>query len=107
MRTRELFRYLVAMIIALSTTVNAMAQERALKIYFNEYANDETTPRMYVTDDHPNGEYDVPLGVTVSAEGVAWAKEARFFGGLTQGVNDRLLADYVRDENGNYYTEYI
>ena len=105
MRTGKYFKYLMAMIVALSTSVNAMAQERALKIYFNEYANGETTPRMYVTDDHPNGEYDVPLGVTVSAEGMAWAKEARFFGGLTQGVNDRLLADYVRDENGNYYTD--
>lgn len=103
MRTRNIFRYLIAIIIALGTTVNAMAQERNLKIYFNQYTEGATAPIMLVTDD--NNAYDIPAGVTVSAEGVAWAKESRFFGGLTQGVNDRLLADYIRDGNGNYYKD--
>ena len=76
MRTRELLKYLVVMIMALNTSFNAMAQERALKIYFNEYANGETTPRMYVTDDHPNSEYDIPSGVTVSQNGAEWASGA-------------------------------
>lgn len=103
MRTRNIFRYLIAIIIALGTTVNAMAQERNLKIYFNQYTEGATAPIMLVTDD--NNAYDIPAGVTVSAEGVAWAKESRFFGGLTQGVNDRLLADYIRDGKGNYYKD--
>ena len=94
MRTRELFRYLVAMIIALSTTVNAMAQERNLKIYFNEYVEGATgAPIMLVTDD--NNSYGLPAGLTYSSEGMAWAKEARFFEWVNQDVKDRLIADYV------------
>ena len=109
MRTRSIFRYLIAIIIALGTTVNAMAQQRNLKIYFNQYtgATDNNgnliPPILLVTDD--NSAYDIPAGVTVTAEGVAWAKDARFFEWISQDVNDRLLADYVRDENGNYYTD--
>ena len=94
MRTRELFRYLVAMIIALSTTVNAMAQERNLKIYFNQYVEGATgAPIMLVTDD--NNSYGLPAGLTYSSEGMAWAKEARFFEWVNQDVKDRLIADYV------------
>ena len=109
MRTRNIFRYLLAIIIALGTTANAMAQQRNLKIYFNQYtgATDNNgnliPPILLVTDD--NSAYDIPAGVTVTAEGVAWAKDARFFEWISQDVNDRLLADYVRDENGNYYTD--
>ena len=104
MRTRSIFRYLIAIIIALGTTVNAMAQQRNLKIYFNQYTEGATgDPIMLVTDD--NNAYDLPAGVTVSAQGVAWAKDARFFEWISQDVNDRLLADYLRDENGNYYTD--
>lgn len=95
MRTQRISRYLTAMIIALGTSFNVFAQQRSLKIYFNEYANGETKPRMYVTDDHPNSEYDVPSGVTVSHEGVAWANNARFFEWVKQDVTDRLVADYV------------
>ena len=94
MRTRELFRYLVAMIIALSTTVNAMAQQRNLKIYFNEYVEGATgAPIMLVKDD--NDSYGLPAGLTYSSEGMAWAKEARFFEWVNQDVKDRLIADYV------------
>ena len=94
MRTREIFRYLVAMIIALSTTVNAMAQERNLKIYFNQYVEGATgAPIMLVTDD--NNSYGLPAGLTYSSEGMAWAKEARFFEWVNQDVKDRLIADYV------------
>ena len=109
MRTRNIFRYLLAIIIALGTTANAMAQQRNLKIYFNQYtgATDNNgnliPPILLVTDD--NSAYDIPAGVTVTAEGVSWAKDARFFEWINQDVNDRLLADYVRDENGNYYTD--
>ena len=104
MRTRNIFRYLLAIIIALGTTANAMAQQRNLKIYFNQYTEGATgDPIMLVTDD--NNAYDLPAGVTVSAQGVAWAKDARFFEWISQDVNDRLLADYLRDENGNYYTD--
>ncbi len=81
------------MIIALSTTVNAMAQQRNLKIYFNEYVTGETAPRIYYTDD--NDKYDTPLGVTVSPEGVAWAGKSRFFEWIEQDVTDRIMADYV------------
>ena len=93
MRTRELFRYLVAMIIALSTTVNAMAQQRNLKIYFDEYADGKTAPKMLMTDD--NDSYGLPAGLTYWSEGMAWAKEARFFEWVNQDVKDRLIADYV------------
>ena len=94
MRTREIFRYLVAMIIALSTTVNAMAQQRNLKIYFNQYVEGATgAPIMLVTDD--NNSYGLPAGLTYSSEGMAWAKEARFFEWVNQDVKDRLIADYV------------
>lgn len=99
MRTRELFRYLVAMIIALSTTVNAMAQQRNLKIYFNQYVEGATgAPIMLVKDD--NDSYGLPAGLTYSSEGMAWAKEARFFEWVNQDVKDRLIADYVT-KNGN------
>lgn len=97
MRTREIFRYLVAMIIALSTTVNAMAQERNLKIYFNEHSDTATGPRIYVTDD--NSKYGIPLGTKVSAEGLTWATGARWFSIFQQSVTDRVLADY-EDESG-------
>ena len=90
----------MAMIIALGTSANVFAQQRNLKIYFNEYADGDTIPRMYVTDDHPNGEYDVPLGVTVSHEGVTWAGTSRFFEWITTDVTDRVMADYVKGSNG-------
>ena len=93
MRTRRFYKYLMAMIIALGTTVNVFAQERALKIYFNEYKEGETAPRMLVTDD--NNAYDIPAGVTVSSEGVAWAGKSRFFEWVQQSVTDRIMADYL------------
>lgn len=93
MRTREIFMYLVAMIIALGTSVNAMAQQRNLKIYFNKYVEGATAPIMLVTDD--NNTYDIPSGVTVSSEGVVWAGKSRFFEWIQQSVTDRLMADYV------------
>lgn len=84
----------MAMIIALGTTANVFAQEeRALKIYFNEYKEGETAPRMLVTDD--NNAYDIPAGVTVSSEGVAWAGKSRFFEWVQQSVTDRIMADYL------------
>lgn len=96
MRTRRFYKYLMAMIIALGTTANVFAQERNLKIYFNEYSDTATGPRILVTDDHPNDEYDVPLGVTVSRiEGVAWAGKSRFFEWITTDVTDRVMADYL------------
>ena len=94
MRTREIFRYLMAMIIALGTTVNVFAQERNLKIYFNQYVEGATgAPIMLVKDD--NDSYGLPAGLTYSSEGMAWAKEARFFEWVNQDVKDRLIADYV------------
>ena len=99
MRTQRISRYLTAMIIALGTSFNVFAQQRSLKIYFNEYANGETKPRMYVTDDHPDSEYDVPVGVTVAQEGVAWAGKSRFFEWITTDVTDRVMVDYVQ-KNG-------
>ena len=99
MRTQRISRYLTAMIIALGTSFNVFAQERNLKIYFNEYADGETTPRMFVTDDHPNSEYDIPLGMTVTSEGLAWAGKSRFFEWIQQDVTDRVMADYVK-KNG-------
>ena len=45
MRTRNIFRYLLAIIIALGTTANAMAQQRNLKIYFNQYTEGATAPK--------------------------------------------------------------
>ena len=64
-----------------------------MKIYFNEYKEGETAPRMLVTDD--NNAYDIPAGVTVSSEGVAWAGKSRFFEWVQQSVTDRIMADYL------------
>lgn len=99
MRTRELFRYLVAMIIALSTTVNAMAQQRNLKIYFNANNGTSSSPVKLVTDD--NNAYDLPAGVEVLYEGVVWANKARYWEMFQQDVTDRLVAAYEKDRNGN------
>ena len=99
MRTREIFKYLAVMIMALNTSVNAMAQQRNLKIYFNQYVEGAETPTLLVTDD--NDDYDIPAGVSVSAEGVVWASGYRIFEGWQSASNDRLLAEYLRDKNGN------
>ena len=100
MRTRRFYKYLMAMIIALGTTANVFAQQRALKIYFNEYKEGEKAPRMLVTDD--NNAYDLPAGVTVKSEGVAWAGKSRFFEWVQQSVTDRVMADYVsKDDKKN------
>ena len=99
MRTRELFKYLTVMIMALNTSVNAMAQQRNLKIYFNQYVEGAETPTLLVTDD--NDDYDIPAGVSVSAEGVVWASGYRIFEGWQSASNDRLLAEYLKDKNGN------
>ena len=97
MRTSKYFRYLVAMIIALNTSVNVFAQQRNLKIYFNEYVDGgPSTPQMLVTDD--NNQYGIPLGVTVSSNGVVWANNARLFEWIKPEVTDRLLADYIGND---------
>ena len=57
MRTREIFKYLAVMIMALNTSVNAMAQQRNLKVYFNQYVSDGVAPTMLVTDDY--NKYDL------------------------------------------------
>ena len=96
MRTREIFRYLVAMIIALSTTVNAMAQQRALKIYFNENGDTATGPRILVKDD--NGNYELPKGLKVTLGGAVWADKARFWEMFQQDVSDRVIAAYTASD---------
>lgn len=98
MRTCRFYKYLMAMIIALGTSVNVFAQQRNLKIYFNQYVKGATgAPSIKVTDD--NEAYGVPLGLEVSANGVAWANSARFFEWISQDVTDRLVADYVIKNN--------
>lgn len=96
MRTREIFRYLVAMIIALSTTVNAMAQQRALKIYFNENGDTATGPRILVKDD--NGNYELPKGLKVTLGGAVWADKARFWEMFQRDVSDRVIAAYTASD---------
>lgn len=99
MRKGKLLRYLIAMIMALSTSANVFAQERVLKIYFNETSDTATGPRIFVTDDHPNSSYDIPFGTKVSAQGSTWATGARWFGLLQQTVTDRILANYEDSEH--------
>ena len=96
MRTREIFRYLVAMIIALSTTANAMAQQRALKIYFNENGDTATGPRILVKDD--NGNYELPKGLKVTLGGAVWADKARFWEMFQRDVSDRVIAAYTASD---------
>ncbi len=96
MRTREIFRYLVAMIIALSTMVNAMAQQRALKIYFNENGDTATGPRILVKDD--NGNYELPKGLKVTLGGAVWADKARFWEMFQRDVSDRVIAAYTASD---------
>ena len=93
MRTRNIFRYLLAIIIALGTTVNTMAQQRNLKIYFSKYVEGgPAVPQMLVTDD--NNTYDIPAGITISSEGLVWATSHRLFEGWHGSNTDRLIADY-------------
>lgn len=95
MRTRRFYKYLMAMIIALGTTVNVFAQERGLKIYFSENVNGGT-PQILVTDD--NNSYDLPDGLTVTPEGVVWADKARYWEFFQQNVSDRVIADYTSSD---------
>ena len=96
MRTREILRYLVAMIIALSTTVNAMAQQRNLKIYFNENGDTATGPRILLKDD--NGKYELPKGLKVTLGGAVWADKARFWKMFQRDVSDRVIAAYTASD---------
>ena len=88
MRTRNIFRYLLAIIIALGTTVNTMAQQRNLKIYFNQY----TQGTMGAPEVLLKG--DVPYSVSVTSEGMTWATSHRLFEFWHGKNQDRLLADF-------------
>ena len=96
MRTRNIFRYLLAIIIALGTTANAMAQQRALKIYFNENGDTATGPRILVKDD--NGNYELPKGLKVTLGGAVWANKARFWEMFQRDVSDRVIAAYTASD---------
>ena len=94
MRTRNIFRYLLAIIIALGTTVNAMAQQKTMKIYFeqNPGAGNNSIPKVTCRG-------DIPLtDMIVTPEGAIWAKNYRIIEGFTGTPIDRILAGYV-DEN--------
>ena len=95
MRTRRFFKYLMAMIIALGTSVNAMAQQKTMKIYFEQNlsgAENSATPPFTLRG-------DIPLtGVMISPTGVVWANGYRWFSGWHGTATDRLLAAYV-DKN--------
>ena len=96
MRTRELLKYLVVMIMALNTSFNAMAQKN-LKIFFKTAVQDvenNNTPRFQLGGDVPAP----ALGLVVKPEGVRWANGYRFFSGWHGTPTDRLIAAYV-DEN--------
>ena len=95
MRTRNIFRYLLAIIIALGTTANAMAQQRALKIYFSAN-NGGTAPQILVTDD--NNSYNLPANLTVTANGAVWANKARYWEVFQQDVTDRVIAAYTASD---------
>ena len=90
MRTRRFYKYLMAMIIALGTSVNAMAQTqtRYLKVYFNQYTQGTTgAPEVLLKG-------DVPYNVSVTSEGVVWATSHRLFEGWHGDNEDRLIADF-------------
>ena len=77
MRTRELLKYLVVMIMALNTSFNAMAQKN-LKIFFKTAVQDvenNNTPRFQLGGDVPAP----ALGLKVKPEGVRWANGYRWF----------------------------
>ncbi len=93
MRTRELLKYLVVMIMALNTSFNAMAQKN-LKIFFKTAVQDVenyNTPRFQLGGDVPAP----ALGLVVKAEGVRWANGYRWFSGWKGKSTDRLIAAYV------------
>lgn len=97
MRTRELLKYLVVMIMTLNTSFNAMAQQKNLKIFFKTAVQDVenyNSPRFQLGGDVPAP----ALGLQVSPEGVRWANGYRWFSGWHGTPTDRLIAAYV-DEN--------
>lgn len=88
MRTRNIFRYLLAIIIALGTTVNAMAQQKYMKIYYKQYTEGATgAPEVLMKG-------DVPHSVSVTSEGMTWATSHRLFEFWHGENQDRLLADF-------------
>lgn len=94
MRTRELLKYLVVMIMALNTSFNAMAQQKNLKIFFKTAVQDvenNNTPRFQLGGDVPAP----ALGLKVKPEGVRWANGYRWFSGWHGTPTDRLIAAYV------------
>ena len=100
MRTRNIFRYLLAIIIALGTMANVFAQEKTMKIYFkqNPYntENNNIIPPLTKEDIILRG--DIPFtGVDLKPEpeGVVWASGYRWFSGLHGTATDRILAAYV------------
>ncbi len=100
MRTRNIFRYLLAIIIALGTTVNVFAQEKTMKIYFkqNPYntENNNIIPPLTKEDIILRG--DIPFtGVDLKPEpeGVVWASGYRWFSGWHGTAKDRIIASYV------------
>lgn len=93
MRTSKYFKYLMAMIIALSTSVNVFAQERGLKIYFSANNGQTTAPQILVTDN--NNSYNLPANLTVAHQGIVWANKARYWEMFEQDVTDRVIADYL------------
>ena len=92
MRTQRISKYLMAMIIALGTSFNVFAQERALKIYFQEYETDATglPPFIAVGDVPITGFQIIP-----TPEGIEWAQGYRWFEGWHGSASDRLIASYV------------
>ena len=92
MRTQRISKYLMAMIIALGTSFNVFAQERALKIYFQEYETDAMglPPFIAVGDVPITGFQIIP-----TPEGIEWAQGYRWFEGWHGSASDRLIASYV------------
>ncbi len=90
-----IMKKLLTLIILSMISFNAIHAEvtQNLKIYFSEYVDGASAPKIYVTDD--NAQYDVPLGMIVRSEGVVWPDLSRFYELGMQGVTDRVIADFI------------
>lgn len=93
MRTREIFKYLLATIMAIGTTGNVMAQEKNLRLYFDQYSDGVTgKPTLTMKG-------DVPQGISASQSGFDWAAKYQVFLLNRQDCKDRVVAGKVT-ENG-------
>ena len=91
MRKGRFLKYLLAMVMAVSTAGSAVAQKN-MRLYFNTYKQNEGTPSFTLAG-------DVPTGVTATASDFVWANTYEIF--WKRNCSDRILANKSSDERSS------